>query len=70
MTRQQILQYITLTHGEALEAAGIEATDTPETLFYVLYDAMIYESAGDARQQAEADAKVERLIADKTAAGS
>jgi hypothetical protein len=29
--------------------------------------AMIYESVSDARQQAEADAKVARLIADKTA---
>lgn len=67
MTREQVLEYITETHGEALEAAGIEATDTPETLFYVLYDAMIYESVSAERQQAEADAKVTRLIADKTA---
>lgn len=67
MTREQVLEYITETHGEALEAAGIEATDTPETLFYVLYDAMIYESASDARQQEVADTKVAQLIADKTA---
>lgn len=67
MTREQVLEYITETHGEALEAAGIEATDTPENLYYVLFDAMIYESVSAERQQAEADAKVTRLIADKTA---
>jgi hypothetical protein len=33
----------------------------------VLWDAMIYESAGDEAQEAEADRKVARLIADKTA---
>lgn len=67
MTRQQVLDYITTTHGEALQDAGVELTDTPENLFYVLWDAMIYESAGDEAQEAEADRKVARLIADKTA---
>lgn len=67
MTRQQVLDYIATTHGEDLQAAGIELTDTPENLFYILYDVMIYESAGEATQQAVADAKVAQLIADKTA---
>ena len=68
MNRQEVLEYIALVHGDALQQAGIEATDTPETLYYVLYDAMIYEAAGEARQQATADAKVTQLIADKAAA--
>ena len=67
MTRQQVLDYITTTHGEALQEAGVELTDTPENLFYVLFDVMIYESAGQAAQEAVADAKVAQLIADKTA---
>lgn len=68
MTREEVLEYINLVHGDALQQAGIEATDTPENLYYVLYDAMIYEAAGEARQQAVADAKVAQLIADKKAA--
>lgn len=67
MTRQQVLDYIATTHGDALQAAGVELTDTPENLFYVLFDVMIYESAGEAAQEAVADAKVAQLIADKTA---
>lgn len=67
MTRTEVLEYITNTHGEALQDAGIEPTDTPENLFYVLFDVMIYEGAGEARQQAVADAKVAQLIADKSA---
>lgn len=67
MTRQQVLDYITATHGDDLQAVGIELTDTPENLFYILYDVMIYEGAGDAAQEAEADRKVAQLIADKTA---
>lgn len=67
MTRQQVLDYIITTHGDALQDAGVELTDTPESLYYVLFDAMIYEAAGDAAQQAVADAKVQQLIADKTA---
>lgn len=67
MNRQQALDYITTTHGEALQDAGIELTDTPENLFYVLNDVMIYESAGNTRQEEVADAKVAQLIADKTA---
>lgn len=67
MTRQQVLDYIILTHGDDLQEAGVELTDTPENLYYVLFDAMIYESVSAERQQAEADAKVTRLIADKTA---
>ena len=68
MTREEVLEYINLVHGDALQEAGIEATDTPENLYYILYDAMIYEAAGEARQQAVADAKVTQLIADKKAA--
>lgn len=67
MTRQEVLAYISATHGEALQAAGVELTDTHENLFYVLYDVMIYEGMGEAAQQAVADAKVAQLIADKTA---
>ncbi len=67
MTRQEVLEYIIATHGDDLQAAGVELTDTPENLFYVLFDVMIYESAGDARQEEVADAKVAQLIADKTA---
>jgi hypothetical protein len=61
------LDYITTTHGEALQDAGVELTDTPQNLFYILYDVMIYESAGNAKQEEVADAKVAQLIADKTA---
>ncbi len=67
MTRQEVLDYIIATHGDDLQEAGVELTDTPENLYYVLFDAMIYESVSAERQQAEADAKVTRLIADKTA---
>ncbi len=67
MTRQEVLDYIIETHGDDLQEAGVELTDTPENLYYVLFDAMIYESVSDERQQAEADTKVARLIADKTA---
>lgn len=67
MTRQQVLDYIIATHGDDLQEAGVELTDTPENLYYVLFDAMIYESVSAERQQEEADAKVARLIADKTA---
>lgn len=67
MTRQQVLDYITTTHGEALQDAGVELTDTPENLFYVLFDVMIYEGAGQVAQETIADAKVAQLIADKTA---
>lgn len=67
MTRQEVLEYIVTTHGEALQEAGVELTDTPENLYYILYDAMIYESAGQERQEAVADVKVAQLIADKTA---
>jgi hypothetical protein len=69
MTRQQVLDYIITTHGEALQDAGIELTDTPENLFYVLYDVMLYESAGAATQETVADTKIAQLIADKAAAG-
>lgn len=69
MTRQQVLDYIIATHGDDLQEAGVELTDTPENLYYVLFDAMVYEGVGDERQQQEADAKVARLIADKTAGG-
>lgn len=68
MTRQEVLDYIITTHGDALEGAGVELTDTPQTLYYVLYDAMLYESVGSEAQQAVADAKVTQLIADKMAA--
>lgn len=67
MTRQEVLEYIITTHGTALQEAGVELTDTPENLYYVLFDVMIYESAGQARQEDVADAKVAQLIADKTA---
>lgn len=67
MTRQQVLDYIIATHGDDLQEAGVELTDTPENLYYVLFDAMVYEGVSDERQQQEADAKVARLIADKTA---
>lgn len=67
MTRQEVLDYITETHGDALQDAGVELTDTPENLFYVINDAMLYEGVGDTAQQDVADAKVAQLIADKTA---
>lgn len=69
MTRQEVLDYIILTHGDALQEAGVELVDTPENLFYVLCDAMLYESVSVEAQQAVADAKVAQLIADKAAAG-
>lgn len=69
MTRQEVLDYIIATHGDDLQEAGVELTDTPENLYYVLFDAMVYEGVSDERQQEEADAKVARLIADKTAGG-
>lgn len=69
MTRQDILDYIIATHGEALQDAGIELTDSPENLFFVLNDAMLYETVSDQAQQDVADAKVAQLIADKTAEG-
>ena len=69
MTRQEVLDYIIATHGDDLQEAGVELTDTPENLYYVLFDAMVYEGVSDERQQQEADAKVARLIADKTAGG-
>jgi hypothetical protein len=75
MTRQEVLDYIIETHGDALTAAGIAHADDPTSLYYVLYDAMLYEDVGDGRedvgdgrQMNVADAKVAQLIADKAAA--
>lgn len=67
MSRQEVLDYITETHGDALAEAGVELTDTPENLFYVLCDAMLYEGVSAQAQQDVVDAKVTQLIADKTA---
>lgn len=69
MTRQEVLDYIISAHGDALQEAGVELTDTPENLYFVLFDAMIYAAVGEERQRAVADAKVAQLIADKMAAG-
>jgi hypothetical protein len=68
MTRQEVLDYIIETHGDALTAAGIAHADDPTSLYYVLYDAMLYEDVDEQQQMDVADAKVAQLIADKTAA--
>lgn len=66
MTREKLLEYIETTHKAALKRAGVELTDTPENLAYVLNDACQYDDA--AHQKAVADREIAQLIIDKKAA--
>jgi hypothetical protein len=66
MTREKLLEYITTTHKAALKRAGVDVSDTPENLAYVLNDAMQHEDA--ATQKAVADREIAQLIIDKKAA--
>lgn len=66
MTRDKLLEYIADKHKAALKKAGVEPTDTQETLFFVLNDAM--GAADAATQKAIADREVAVLINDKKAA--
>lgn len=65
MTRDKLLQYITNKHGKALREVGIEPTDTPESLFFILNDAQDGES--DSTQKSIADREVARFIHDRVA---
>lgn len=65
MTRKDLLTYIKDTHGKALKKVSVPITDTPETLLYVLFDAL--NGSTDEEQKAIADREVARLITDKTA---
>ena len=66
MTRQQLIDYIQGKHETALHAVGVPITDTPETLFYVLNDALAGATA--TQQRAIADRETAQLIVDKRAA--
>jgi len=66
MTRDKILEYIAANHKAALKKVGIEPTDTQESMFYILNDAMDGKDA--ATQKKIADRQVEKLISDRTAA--
>ncbi len=66
MTRDKLLEYIAEKHKPALKKVGIEPTDTQESMFYILNDAMDGKDA--AAQKKIADRKVEGLIRDREAA--
>ena len=66
MTRQQLFEYIQGKHAAALQTVGVPMTDTPETLFYVLNDALTGATA--TQQRAIADHETAQLIVDKRAA--
>ncbi|HSG63307.1 MAG TPA: hypothetical protein VLA24_17920 [Pseudomonadales bacterium] len=63
MTRDDLLDYIKTTHGDALAQVGLTPVDTPESLSYSISDALL--RAGD--EKAEADRRVGILIRDRTA---
>ncbi len=63
MTRESLLQYIAKKHGEALAQVGLTPKDTPESLFYILNDAM--PLSNDDKRKADADRRVAALIHDR-----
>lgn len=65
MTRDKLLEYIADKHKTALKRVGIELTDTPETLFFILNDAI--GGADAAAQKTIADREVATLIQDRKA---
>lgn len=66
MTRQQMFAYIARTHGDALAQVGLIPVDVPESLFYVIDDAM--RKSNDDKRKAEADRCVADLIKDRRSA--
>lgn len=63
MTRESLLQYIAKKHGEALAQVGLMPVDTPESLFYILNDAM--PLSDDDMRKADVDRRVASLIHDR-----
>lgn len=63
MTRQDLLKYITKTHGDALAQVGMMPIDTPESMFYVINDALMMTT--DKERKAEADRCVAVLLVDR-----
>lgn len=63
MTRDQLLKYIEKAHGEALGQVGLMAVDSPESLLYVISDALAMSN--DEERKAEADRRVGILINDR-----
>jgi hypothetical protein len=66
MKRETVLAHIAKTLGDDFKRAKLELTDTPETLFYVLNDAMQYET--DAEQKRVAIREAQQLLIDHSAA--
>jgi hypothetical protein len=66
MTRQQMLAYIAKNHGDMLAQVGLIPVDVPESLFYVIDDAM--RQSNDEKRKAEADRCVADLIKDRRSA--
>lgn len=63
MTRQDMLKYIDKNYGAALAQVGMIPLDIPESLFYVIDDAM--RMPNDAARKAEADRCVGVLLHDR-----
>ena len=63
MTRESLLQYIAKKYGAALAQVGLTPKDTPESLFYILNDAM--PLSNDDKRKADADRRVASLIHDR-----
>lgn len=66
MKRETLLAHIAKTLESDFKRVKLELTDTPETLFYVLNDAMQYET--DAEQKRVAIREAQQLLIDRSAA--
>lgn len=66
MKRETLLAHVAKTLGTHFERVKIELTDTPETLFYVLNDALQYKT--DAEQKRVVIQEAQRLLIDRSAA--
>lgn len=60
MSRAELLDYLRVTYGADLVAVGLAATDTPETLFYILNDAMLHDGAVEVAERG-----TEQLLRDR-----
>lgn len=63
MTRNELLTYIANKHGDALAQVGMLPVDSPESLSYVLDDAL--RQTDDEQRKADADRRTKQLIYDR-----
>lgn len=64
MTRDELLEYIKDTWGTELEQVGLRCLDTPESLYYVISDALRLGDTLEAVHE-EAKRRVEQLLIDR-----